>query len=512
MSIEQSTGTTIEEVGRLSMRSQLRKLVGHSAIYGLGLVGHSIATLILIPVFLHRFSRAEYGMLEVLNVFASMLFNFLLLGIGAVLMKVYINDCRDDEERRLLTTSIAIFMGAMVLLLVVLSYVFSKPLAALLFKDGRYALLVLLAASSSGVLLIQQIALICLRAKQWPGKFAVVTLSSLAMMVALNVYFVWMRSLGVLGAQLASVLASGGGLALGFFLIRSELVPRFSYGILRHVLALSLPLIPATVAPWMLNVSDRYFLNHFCGLSATGLYAVGYKVGMLGIVILIGAFQLAWGPLFFASGGDRETPRLCASVLKYLVLVLVTGGMMLSVFAREILRLIAKPEYWNAGWIVPYIAISYVFFGAQFYTMPLFIRLNRGKWLSLIMSGAAVVNLSLNLILIPRFGITGAVAATLAAFSLQMVFSFSLVNRFYPVPYQYANLAKTLVAGALLCFVFRGIPVTSLISFLLKSLVLLAFALLLLASGFFSRRELEVMLSIPGKVVRKLCPQCSKAV
>ena len=488
------------------MLDQIRKLVKHSVVYGLGLMGYSITIMVLTPMFLHRLNRAEYGMMDVLNVFTSMLYNVLLLGVASVLIKIYINDCKDERERKLLIGSMVVFTGIMAGLITSFAYIFAKPLAVLLFKDERYALLVVLAAGGSGMLLVQQMTMLCLRAKQWPAKFAAVSLSQLAVIIALNFYLVWSRNLGVLGVQLAAISAYAVSVIVGLFLIRADLLVQFSRGWVKRVLILSIPLVPASLAPWVLNMSNRYFLNYFWGLDTTGLYAVGYKVGMLGIVILVNAFQLAWSPLFFANSDDKDTPRLCANVLKHYVVVLVVGGLTLSVFAPEILRVIARREYWAAASLVPYVALAYVFYGAQFYAVPMFIRMNRGKWLSVIMCSVAVTNVTLNLILIPRYGIPGAIAATMATFSVLAVLTLGMANRIYPVPYQYMNFVKTLVSAAAVYLVFRHVAVTSAPTFILKSAALPIFGLLLLAARFFSRREMELMQSIPGRVARRFRP------
>ena len=494
------------------MLDQLKKLIGHSAVYGLGLVGSSIATLILTPMFLHSFNRAQYGMLEILNVFASMLYSFLLLGIASVLIKIYVNDCKSEQERRQLISSVVLFMGALAAAIWLLAFFFCKPLSGLLFKSRQHGLLVQLAAASSGLLLIQSMAVLCLRARQWPGRFIIATASQFTIVILLSFYFVWSRGLGVLGVQLAAIVAYGVSLSVGLFLIRTDLALQFSPSAISRVLVLSLPLIPASIVPWILRMSDRYFLNHFWGLADTGLYAVGYKIGMLGVSILINAFQLAWSPFFYASSDDEKAPRLCANVLKCYILVLVTGALMLSLFAPEILRVIGSREYWGAGWIVPYVALAYVFYGAQLYTIPLFIQTNNGSWLSLIMGGAAASNLILNCLLIPRFGVMGAITAMLVSFSLQMILSLYAANRFYPVPYAYKDFGKLLVSAVIIYLALRNVTTISLHAFMLKSASLLGYVLLLLVARFFSPRELAVIQSIPGKVMQRLSPPAGRAV
>ena len=486
------------------MLDQFKKLLGQSAIYGLGLVASGIATLILTPLFLHRLSKSEYGMLEILSVYTSMIATILLLGMASVLIKVYLNDCNDEQERKQLVTSMVAFSGVAAILIVLLSSVFSGPLSGLLLKGREHAPLIRLAACSGGLLLVQQITMTCLRAKQWPGKFVTISLLHLALMISLSIYLVWSRHMGVVGILLATVFAHMIALSMGLVMVRSDLAAGLSMKIVKHVLRLSIPLFPMTMAPWVLNVSDRYFLNQYAGLSDTGLYAVGYKIGMTGMFLLINAFQYAWGPFYFASSDGVETPRLCANVLKYYVLVLVASGLAFSLFAPEILRVIAKREFWGADWIVPYIALSYVFHGIQFFSIPFFIKVDRGILLNWIMCGAAILNLSLNFLLIPAYGIRGAVAATLSTFMLQAVVSLAMATRVYHVPHQYGNIAKVFALAVVAYVVLAHVSAVPGVLLALKLASFPILALALLGMGFLNRKELDLMQSIPGKVRRRL--------
>lgn len=486
------------------MFDQIRKLVGHSVIYGLGLAGSSVAALILQPIYLHRLGRREYGTQEMLSVFSSMLLALLLLGVGTVLIKVYVNDCKSEDEKKRLITSMIFVAGLVAAALFVVVMLFPGPLARMVLKDGRQTLLLQMSGMGAGLLLIQEIGMVSLRAKQWPTKFITVSLSRVAFILILNIYFVCYRGLGVLGIQTAAVASSAISLMVCIYVLRSELVLRFSPRLVKHVFALSLPLVPVSVAPWILRASDRYFLTHYLDLSSTGLYAAGYKPAQMVLLLLITAFQLGWSPMFMANSDKPDAQRLCANLLRYFMLVFTVGALAISVFAPEILRAISKQEYWSAAWITPLISMSFLLFGLHNYTLPLFIRWNKGMKLTVLMLWTGAVSLILSFILIPRYGLTGAVASNVASYLVLTVASFVVVNRFYPVPYEYGKLARVFVVAVLVYLAFRGIHATSLATLALKSLAMPAFGLALLTAKVFSSRELEIIRAAPTKAVRRL--------
>lgn len=491
----------------MPMIEQFRKLAGHTAIYGLSLVGSTVGVMILTPLYLHRLNRAEYGMNEVLNVTASMLYLILNLGISAAFIKVYVDDCKNQEDRDLMLSSMVALGIAATVILGGLSFLLAKPISSILFQSPRYGYLIRIVLIASSLQVIMAVISQCLRAKQWAAKFVIVSLSQFVIIVGLGLYLVAVRNLGVLGIQLSSVICLLVAVGVGLFILRSNLVFRFSRRIVKMLFLVALPMSPLALAFWVLNVSDRYFLNHYRGLADAGLYAAGYKVGMVGMQALITATQFAWPPIFFANRDSTDVARLCASYAKYYVLLLVAVALGFSLFAPEILRFISRREYWTASWIVPYIALAYVFFGVQQYVGPFFVGANRGKLLSCILGGAALGNLLLNFVLVPRYGISGAVISTVMCFIVAAVISLIYAHKLLPVPYEWGNLAKLGAIAGVMYSVFHGIAQTSASSLLLKSSAFLALPALLFVARFFSQKEMEVMQSASIQVLRRVFPR-----
>lgn len=486
------------------MFDQIRKLVGHSAIYGLGLAGTSVAALILQPIYLHRLGRHAYGMQEMLSVFSSMLLALLLLGVGTVLIKVYVNDCKSEDEKKRLVSSMLLVASLISTVLFAVVIFFAEPLARLVLKDARQTLLLQMSGIGAGLLLVQEIGMVSLRAKQWPVKFITVSLSRVAFILILNIYLVSYRDLGVLGIQMAAVISSAISLTVCLLVLRSELVPRFSSRLVKHVFTLSLPLVPVAIAPWILRASDRYFLTHYLDLSSTGLYAAGYKPAQMVLLLLVTAFQLGWSPMYMANSDKEDAKRLCTNLLRYYMLIFTLGALTISVFSPEILRAIAKPEFWSAAWITPYISVSFLLFGMHNYTLPLFIRWNKGGRLTALMVCTGAASLGLSFLLIPRYGLAGAVASNVASYLVLTVASFIVAHRFYPVPYEYGKMARIFAAAVIVYLLFCGIHATSVATVALKALSMPLFILALFPARIFSPRELEIIRAIPGKAVRGL--------
>jgi len=491
------------------MFGQIKKLLGHSAVYGLGAMAASLCTLVLAPIYLRRMGLAEYGRVQLLNSFASIMTTVLTLGVASVLPKMFIHDCTNEDDRKKLLSSAIGFAAFSALTMFVICWALSGRLALALCNGTEYRSHVLMAASYGGLMLIQQVSVIYLRIRQWPQKFVAVSITQISLILILNIVLVWYARLGVRGVQISSLCSCIVSLCLAAVLVRPGLSANISLKMVKHVLRLAIPVAPATMVPWVLNVSDRYFIKHSHGLADTGLYSIGYQIGMMGLIVLINAFQWAWGPFYQTHCDEPGADRMCAKIGKYYVLILTFIGLMVSVFAPEIIRVLSRKELWtpdrlhSCALIVPLVSLSYVLNGIQVFTIPVFMRRDCGKRLSVIMGAIALLNIGLNFFIIPIFGIWGAVGTTLLCFGAGSVVCIAASNRIFHIPFEYANYAKLLIVSAGLYLVFGHLSGSIFKILLLKSCTPIIFAGLLAVVKFADPTEVGKIRSIRSRVMRR---------
>src|ERR1019366_5605568 len=134
----------------------------------------------------------------------------------------------------------------------------------------------------------------------------------------------------VLAAAYALIIAHP---HIGRRLSRRELRIMFAYG---------LPLIPSAMAMWMLQFIDRIMLTKLANLNEVGQYAIANRLA-LALMLLVSAFAVAYSPFMLALHAEDEAAerRVRAHLLTYVTAALVVLSVVLSVFAREIVSLIA---------------------------------------------------------------------------------------------------------------------------------------------------------------------------
>ena len=183
-----------------------------------------------------------------------------------------------------------------------------------------------------------------------------------------------------------------------------------------------------------------------------GLYELGYQVGMvMGLAVF--AINSAWTPIFYDIAKNREDAK---PVLRRVFTAYAVGVSTLAVgvilFSREVILIMAATAFHKAYLVVPAVAVGYLLQGFYFMSaIPLFYK-KKTRVLPLISAVGAAVNIGLNVLLIPKFGMMGAAYATLISFGILSVLTHLRAQRYYRVPYEYRKLASLgiLVAGVYL--------------------------------------------------------------
>ena len=430
-----------------------RRLISDSAIYGVGGVANQALNIILVPIYARALGPDRYGVISVVNATLSLSIMIATLALPQAFFRWYLKEAETDPDRlNVLRSSMSlrlIVSTAFAMLIVAGSFV----LQAILLGDADNALL-LLALVGPIVLFdtLNQMPLAYLRAHRRPGPYAILGFSRAIVGSLLIIVFVLPLRLGVLGVVLGSLgsaaLTTSAGLLV--LLRAGALTVGWNPPLVRSMLAFSLPLVPASVAGWTLNLSDRYVVRAFEGFGAAGLYSAGYTAGQVVNALAIAPFTLAWGAAFWdltrQEGGQRSISR----VLTLFAVTASAAALFLSAFGTDAIRLLLGARFEASRYVVPFSAFAYVLYGMFTIGSTGLSIVGRTRLVLVAMGLAAVANLGANLILVPAFGFMGAAFSTLGGYALLAVVGSWLSQRQYPVPWDLRRAVSALVIGFVL--------------------------------------------------------------
>jgi O-antigen/teichoic acid export membrane protein len=471
--------------------AKIRTLFRSLAIYALGDVATSLASFLLLPLYVRFLTPADYGAISLLlavEVLGKIAFRW---GIDASFMRLYY-DCADQAARQRLASTIFFFLLAVNGVILAAALAFAPLAASHLFGTADYALplrLVLINTFVGGFFFIP---FHVLRIHDRAPQFIALSFGRAAATLTTRVLLVVVAGQGVLGFFLADIAVTA---VFALVLARwfAPLIrPAFSRPLLGEALRFGLPRVPHGCAHQAMAVADRYILSLYVTLREIGLYSIGATFGMA-MKLFLSAFEFAWAPFYFAAMKDPDARRTFSLVTTYGLAILILLAAGLSAIAHDLVRLMTTPEFHEASRVIPWIALGVLFQGGYLLTSIGLNITKRTEYYPLATAIGAATSIGSNFLLIPRLGALGAALSNTLAYAVLAGVAMYFSQRVYPISYEWGRVVRLAVAGSmawgaaalLLPDWFRPLP-----GVLARGLTVMAvYALALYALGFFSAAE-----------------------
>jgi len=282
-----------------------------------------------------------------------------------------------------------------------------------------------------------------------------------------------------------------------------------SFRKLRASLRYGIAYLPHNLSGWIMGLLDRLLLGGMSGYGTVGIYNVGYTLGgAMGMIAV--AFNLAYTPYYMKKvqqHGGHEAARTLARVATSWFIVMVFLALGISMFAREMVYVMAAGSYYEAWRVIPIIVLAFLCQGVYFLVVKPIIQSKRYiRYLPIGSFSGGVVNLLGNALLIPRFGMMGAAWATLASYSAMMGIAYTLSRRALRIPYEYSKAARSLAIGLGLFFATDLLHATSLpwwSCVVVKAVSLASYPLFLVLSGVLQSRDLHTAWRVIRRTLSK---------
>ena len=233
-------------------------------------------------------------------------------------------------------------------------------------------------------------------------------------------------TIGYLGADTYMVIASG---MIGYFKL-----DKFSSVSLKELLHFSMPIVPSSIALWVVNLSDRLIIIHFMGAAANGIYAVANKIPSL-YSTAYGIFNLAWTETASKVSDDGNPAeyytKLFSGLFKFLI------GVMLALIAVTpiIFSVLVKGDYGAAFFQVPILYFGIFFNSLVNFYSGIYIALKRTKQVGYSSVAGAIINAAINVLLIRIIGLYAASISTAVSFFVIAIYRAIDLNKIIEIKY-----------------------------------------------------------------------------
>lgn len=475
------------------MRDYVRHLSKGVALYGAGDVAIQLVKIPLLSVYVKGdiLVSQDYGALGLIVAIEMVTKVLSRWGLDGAFMR-YFHERPTGGPLELITSTIVWFTVAANAIVLAIAMALSGWISDALFPHPTYLLALRLMLVNTFLISLTYIPLHLMRLRNERVTFSA---------------FVFARSAGTVAVQVALVLGLGWGLA-GWFaadlIVTLVLLPllwrwispllrrEFSGAELRLVLRFGLPRVPHGLAQQALDAGNKLLLNRFLpSLTQVGIYQNGFTLGTA-IRFFTSAFETAWAPFYYATSREPNGQIVLAKMTTYGMAALTLLVAITIAVSRDLVLVLFTPEYLPAAQVMPLIAVAMALQGVYLLTSIGLNLTSRTEFYPVATFAALGVGLGSGVLLMPRYGLTGAAVAFLLSAATQTAVAFVLARRFYPLPYETARILRVLAAGvaATLAGLWTVAPAWPVFAVLVRAAVGTAvFGILLTLSGFLRPTE-----------------------
>lgn len=418
------------------MVRHLRKLVSESLVYGLSGVVSRFMGFLLVPIYTRIFAPSDYGVMSLISTTMALVATFTVLALdNAAGRWFYDSDDTNDRKRTIATWAWCQILASSLLALPI--FLVADRMGFMVTGRTEAGIYFRLTALALPLSVLSTVTTNLLRFQRRPWATVGFSLGINLLNILLTVVLVVVLRRGLTGLYVAQLISAGCGTLMSVWFLKDWIKLRWAVSArLVEMLRYALPLIPTALAFWVVDVSDRYFIQWFRTTGEVGLYQISNSIAMV-VGLAASSFQQAWGPFAFSIHKQPEAGMVYANVLLFYTWTACFFGTGISVFAPEIIRLVATEQYVGAHTAVPYLAFGYALSGLYYIGSlgPSLAKTTAPIGLAFIL--AALLNAGLNLWLVPAMGKDGAAISTLLSYALITLYLFYRSQRLYFIPYRF---------------------------------------------------------------------------
>ncbi|MFN5444406.1 MAG: oligosaccharide flippase family protein [Crocinitomicaceae bacterium] len=449
----------------------LKKLLGQTAIYGLSSIVGRLLNYLLVPLYTYVFADpSDYGVVSELYAYVAFLVVFLTFGMETTFFR-YIKE-KTDKETVFRNTFLTVLVINVLFFLI--GVFFLQEIADWLLypKHSEYVFLLLIIVCVDAC---SSIPLARLRSEEKAKQFAGIQVASILVNIGLNLLFMLTMfnkdhpEQGVLYILIANLISAvvKPALLYKYFL---QLRFKFDIALGKEMLVYALPLVVAGFAGIVNETLDRAMLKKVLfenghtiedATAQVGIYSAVYKLAML-VSILLQAYRYAAEPFFFSQAKNQDKNKLYSKLMNYFVATVCLVFLVVSLDIDIFKHFIRNESYWVGLGVVPILLLANVFLGI-YYNQSIWYKLSgQTKFGAYISIGGAILTITINWIFIPTYGYWACAWATLIVYASQMIASYILGQKYYPIKYNLRKFFFYMILAMVLFFICKGLDIQSL--------------------------------------------------
>lgn len=434
------------------MKNKYTKLASDTLIFGIGNFTTKLIYFFLMPIYTLTLTESEFGLSDLLNNSLQLILPILTICISDAVFRFALDE--DVNLKILLNESLRIInIGILIVVIATLIIYY-------ITRQSYWILFGLLYITESYKLLLAQFT----RGLGKVKSFALNGIIAAIVLFCTTYLFLKICRFGINGYILSFICANTCACLYLLFVVDIQKyvgIKEHDKQMIRAMVIYSVPLVPNMLSWWFTNISSRYIIAGYCGLSVAGLFAAASKLPAL-INIISSIFQQSWQYASVKEYQETDKTVFYETVFRFYSAIVMIGSSIIILIIPYISKIILLNEFYN-GWIyTPLLLYSATLgcFSIYFGTFYSVVKNNKKVMQTTVIGG--ILTISISLISIPIIGVYGALVANVCSFMAIVFLRIRDVQKFMNIKIGYI---KFIAANILL--LFQAIIMTINMSYLL---------------------------------------------
>lgn len=433
-------------MGNNESRTQL--LARNIFVFGIATIISRLITFILTPIYTRYFNPQEFGIYSLITMAISIICPLCMIGTSDALFRLYFDNSGLSYRRKLISTGLklVIYITGSVL---IIFFIFRKPITIIYLGNIKYLDYIVLGIVVIFFRNITSITNSIIRMENNRKKIVQITLIQSVVTLLFNLLFIV-----IMHKDMRFVLVTNIINLIILFFITSEYGKKYlnfsdfriNKNISKEIVKFGLPLTPVFIGYWILSAADKLILNYIYDTSAVGLYAVGMKLASI-MILFQAIFGQGWQFFSFSTMRDSDASRVYGKIFD---LAVFTGASIVSVllfYGDFVFKILFAKNYYEAWAISPILCLGPIVM-VLWWIAAIGISITKKTVLSTIgIFLAAITNIILNFLFIPKYYLMGAAIATLISYIVMLIFAILFICPLFNVDF---NKKRIIITSSIL--------------------------------------------------------------
>jgi len=392
----------------------------------------------LLPILTRYMSPQDYGIVAMFAVLINFLSPFIGLNIHGAIQRQFYERDRINYAIYIANCLFILLISSLIVAFIV--FILKKQFTEISKFPREWLWIVVIFSMCQ---FINLIVLSIWQVQVKPVQYSVFQISQSLLNAGFSIWFIVYLGLTWRGRILANTIAVVIFAIFSVIVITKNQWAKYlidkSY--LKNALKFGIPLVPHALGAAVMTITDRIFITNMVGLRATGLYSVGYQIGMI-IGIIGNSFNQAYVPWLYEKLKQNDY-AMKVKIVKFTYLyfiLIILFAVSLAIIAPLGLRIMVGKEFSSSLIFVIWIALGYAFNGMYKMIVNFIFFAEKTYILAWITFLCALSNVFFNYVLIKANGAVGAAQAVMITFFLMFILTWPLSNKVYPMPWFKINI------------------------------------------------------------------------